>query len=113
MTVQHLAGTRGTAWREADRTVAGWMLSAVGQVVSPMTRGRMLVAALITVTSALIIVPIGVLGIGSFLSDPPRALHFDWSGLTLHNYVEIFANPGFAAMLGRTLGASLVGTMGA
>jgi iron(III) transport system permease protein len=75
--------------------------------------GRMVVTLLLAITTALIVVPIGVLAVGSFLTEPPRAFHFDWAGLTLHNYVEVFASPGFDRMLALTLGAALVGTFGA
>lgn len=61
----------------------------------------------------LVVLPISVLVIGSFLSEPPRALRFDWSGLTLANYVAVLTEGGFASLLGTTLGVSTAGTIGA
>src|SRR5208282_1525521 len=71
------------------------------------------VGALLALLSLLILLPLLVLALGSFLSEPPRALHVDWSGLTLGNYVAVFAEPGFLALLGTTVGAALLGTAGA
>ncbi len=81
--------------------------------VANLVSGRAVVAALLAITFVLIVVPIGVLAIGSFLSEPPRALHFDWSGLTLRNYIEVLGSGNFAQMVGLTVGSSLVGTVGA
>ena len=75
--------------------------------------GRVVMLALLAITAVLIVMPIGVLGIGSFLTDPPRAMHFDWSQLTLGNYSAILDSQGFGLMLARTLGAALGGTVGA
>lgn len=85
-------------------------MSAAGRVIS---RPGLLVPALICLLTFLIVVPVLVLVIGSFLSDPPRALQFDWSGLTLRNYVEVFTRGGFAELLGTTLTAAVIGTAGA
>lgn len=74
---------------------------------------RLFMLALIVVVAGLIVLPIGVLAIGSFLSDPPRALQFNWGGLTLANYIEVFTDGGFPPLLQATVGTSLVGTAGA
>jgi iron(III) transport system permease protein len=70
-------------------------------------------AVLLAIVSVLIIFPIMVLVIGSFLSEPPRALHFDWSGVTLRNYIELVVSPGFADLIGNTLVSAISGTAGA
>ena len=74
---------------------------------------RLFVGALLLLLLALIVLPVGVLVLGSFLSAPPRALHIDWSGLTLHNYAAVLHAEGFGAVLATTLGAALAGTAGA
>src|SRR5207302_9325763 len=61
----------------------------------------------------LIVVPVFTLVLGSFLASPPRALQFDWSGVTLQNYVEVLTRGGFPVLLATTLAAALVGTAGA
>ncbi len=71
------------------------------------------VAALLALLAALIVLPVGVLVIGSFLSEAPRALHFDWTGLTFGNYRDVLTAAGFVPVLAATLGAALVGTAGA
>ena len=71
------------------------------------------VPGLILILAALIILPVGVLAIGSFLSEPPRALQFNWAGLTFRNYIAVLTDPGFFSLLGATFGISLVGTVGA
>ncbi len=84
-----------------------------------MTLGRSLplgaiaVSALLLLLSVLIVLPVGVLLLGSVLSEAPRALRFDWSGLTLANYRDVLAATGFAPLLAATLGAALAGTVGA
>src|SRR4051812_49578853 len=75
--------------------------------------GRIFVAALLALLAVLIVLPVVVLALGSFLSAPPRALQIDWSGLTLGNYVEVLTKGGFAALVGTTLAAALAGTAGA
>ncbi|MFI5012451.1 MAG: ABC transporter permease [Hyphomicrobiales bacterium] len=74
---------------------------------------RLFMVALLAALVFLIIVPVLVLVLGSFLSAPPRALHIDWSGLTLDNYREVFAKGGFADLLRVTLTAACIGTAGA
>ena len=74
---------------------------------------RLLSVGLLLLLGVLIILPVGVLVAGSLLSEPPRALHIDWSGLTLGNYVEVLTQGGFASLLGTTVGAALIGTAGA
>ncbi|HUK10044.1 MAG TPA: iron ABC transporter permease [Stellaceae bacterium] len=74
---------------------------------------RLLVAALAALLGVLIVLPVAVLVLGSFLSEPPRALHVDWSGLTLDNYVEVLTKGGFGGLLGTSLGAAFSGTAGA
>ena len=71
------------------------------------------VGALLALLGALIVLPVGVLVAGSFLSEPPRALHFDWSGLTLHNYRDVLLADRFLPVLGATIGTALAGTAGA
>lgn len=82
-----------------------------------MTGGRTLgtvgVGALLLLLGALIVLPVGVLLLGSFLSEAPRALRFDWSGLTLANYRDVVAAAGFAPLLAVTVGAAFAGTAGA
>jgi iron(III) transport system permease protein len=75
--------------------------------------GRAFVVALLALLSVLIVLPVLVLVIGSFLTEPPRALHFDWGGATFANYVEVLTKGGFAALLGTTVAAALAGTAGA
>ena len=55
----------------------------------------------------LIVLPVGVLVLGSFLSAPPRALHIDWGGLTLDNYAAVLNAEGFGAVLARRRSAPL------
>ena len=71
------------------------------------------VAALLLLLAILIVLPIGVLLLGSFLAEAPRALRFDWSGLTFANYRDVLTAGGFAPLLASTLGAALAGTAGA
>ena len=78
-----------------------------------MKASRLLVPALAALLGVLIVLPVLVLVLGSFLAEPPRALHVDWSGLTLDNYVEVLTKGGFAGVFGTTLGAALLGTAGA
>ncbi|MFI5023328.1 MAG: ABC transporter permease [Alphaproteobacteria bacterium] len=73
---------------------------------------RLVVGALLALLSLLILLPLLTLALGSFLSEPPRALHVDWSGLTFGNYLAVLAEPGFLALLGTTVGAALLGTAG-
>jgi iron(III) transport system permease protein len=78
-----------------------------------VARGRAVVALLLAVTGLLIVLPVGVLAIGSILSEPPRALHFALSGLTLNNYVAVLASSGFWRLLGTTVALAVIGTVGA
>ena len=78
-----------------------------------MTRGRVFVTLLLVVTSLLIVLPVAVLAIGSFLSEPPRALHFAFSGLTFGNYIAVLGSPGFWRLLATTITLAVVGTAGA
>ncbi len=71
------------------------------------------VGVLLLLLGVLIVLPVGVLVLGSFLSEAPRALHVDWSGLTLQNYRDVLQGGGFAPLLAATLGAALAGTAGA
>ncbi len=75
--------------------------------------GQIGVAALLLLLGVLIVLPVGVLVLGSFLSEAPRALHVDWSGLTLGNYRDVLLDTAFGPLLGSTMGAALAGTMGA
>ena len=68
---------------------------------------------LLAIVSVLIVFPIVVLTIGSFLKEPPRALHFDWMGATLKNYVELVSSPSFLDLVGTTLLTAVSGTAGA
>ena len=86
---------------------------APGARSSSLWPARILMGMLIFVVSALIVLPIGVLAIGSFLSDPPRALSFNWAGITLQNYIVVFTDSSFPPLLKATVGTSLVGTAGA
>jgi iron(III) transport system permease protein len=70
-------------------------------------------AVLLAVVSILIVFPVVVLVIGSFLGEPPRALHFDWPGVTARNYIDLIYSPSFADLVGTTLIAAVFGTAGA
>ncbi len=74
---------------------------------------RLGVGALLLLLLGLIVLPVGVLLLGSVLSDAPRALRFDWAGLTLGNYRAVFAAAGFGPLVAATMGTALVGTAGA
>ena len=74
---------------------------------------RVGMVALFALLAVLIVLPVGVLVLGSVLSDPPRALHVDWSGLTLRNYADVVQAARFAPVVAATLGAAFVGTLGA
>ncbi len=78
-----------------------------------MITGRAVMAALLAVTFLLIILPVAVLVTGSFLTAPPRALHFDFAGLTLANYASILGSPNFWSLLATTLALAAIGTVGA
>jgi iron(III) transport system permease protein len=78
-----------------------------------VTRGRVFVTLLLVVTSLLIVLPVAVLAIGSFLSEPPRALHFAFSGLTFGNYIAVLGSPGFWRLLATTITLAVIGTAGA
>jgi iron(III) transport system permease protein len=75
--------------------------------------GALTLGVLYVLVAILIVLPIGTLLLGSFLSSPPRALHVDWSGLTLRNYADVFLDRTFPALLGLSLGAALTGAFGA
>lgn len=75
--------------------------------------GHAVVVALIIILSALIILPISVLVIGSFLTEPPRALQFSWSGFTFANYIEVLSDPEFRSLVATTILVAAAGTMGA
>ncbi len=96
------------------------MSAAVGTTGDQRIQGRAaaiapygVLAVLLAVVSLLIIFPVIVLAIGSFLSEPPRALHFDWSGATLLNYIDLIHSPSFAELVETTLIAAVFGTIGA
>ena len=96
------------------------MSAAAGTTSDQRVQGRAAAIApygaltvLLAVVSVLIIFPVIVLVIGSFLSEPPRALHFDWSGATLRNYLDLILSPDFADLVETTLVAAVFGTIGA
>jgi hypothetical protein len=66
---------------EAAELQAGRLVRAARAPASALP-GRAFVVALLALLSVLIVLPVLVLVIGSFLTEPPRALHFDWSGAT-------------------------------
>ncbi|MEO8715301.1 MAG: iron ABC transporter permease [Acetobacteraceae bacterium] len=74
---------------------------------------RAAVPVLLLVLGFLVILPVSVLAIGSFLTIPPRALHFDLTGLTLANYRAALTEDRFGHLLGATVGLAGVGTAGA
>src|SRR5262249_33490678 len=74
---------------------------------------RLFVGLLLACLILLIVVPVFVLVIGSFLAEPPRALRFDFTGLTLQNYAEVLTRGGFGELFATTLAAALIGTAGA
>lgn len=92
---------------------AAYSVGLLRRLRAALSSGRLFVVLLLAITGILIVLPIGVLGIGSFLSQPPQALQFDFSGITLGNYVAVLTDPGFFTMVVRTVSASLVGTFGA
>ncbi|MEJ1978290.1 MAG: hypothetical protein WDN49_21350 [Acetobacteraceae bacterium] len=61
----------------------------------------------------LIVLPVGVLIAGSFLAEPPRALHIDWSGLTLAELPGSVPDRRIRPASRRHHCAALVGTAGA
>ncbi|MGH7154071.1 MAG: ABC transporter permease [Acetobacteraceae bacterium] len=83
----------------------------------PVTRdtntSEVAIPTLIAILGLLIILPVGVLILGSFLTAPPRALHIDFTGLTLANYRAAFTTDGFLPLLGATVGLAALGTAGA
>jgi iron(III) transport system permease protein len=79
----------------------------------PRDRSVLVVPALLAVLGGLIVLPMLVLIVGSFLSAPPRALQFDFSGLTLGNYVEVLTSQGFWGLLANTVMLAVIGTVGA
>lgn len=81
--------------------------------VRPALSGRVTVVALIAILSVLIILPVAVLVAGSFLSEPPRALQFDWSGLTLRNYLAVLSDDGLFVLLRNSFVVATLGTLGA
>ena len=68
---------------------------------------------LLSVLGVLIVLPVAVLAIGSFLSEPPRALHIDLSGLTLANYRAVLGSGVLWRLLGVTAALAAIGTAGA
>ena len=86
--------------------------SAMGKIALP-SAGALGTGALLALLCVLIVLPVGILIMGSFLSEAPRALHFDWSGLTLGNYREVLLDTGFPPLLAVTVGVALAGTAGA
>ncbi len=75
--------------------------------------GRASVWCLLAVLLVLTVLPVMVLVVGSFLSQPPRALHFDFSGLTLANYMAVLSDSSAGHLLANTFGSALAGTLGA
>jgi iron(III) transport system permease protein len=80
---------------------------------SSLTRSRITSYALLAVLLVITVLPIAVLVLGSFLSEPPRALHVDIAGLTLRNYIEIFRDGSSLILLRNTFFAATIGTVGA
>lgn len=70
-------------------------------------------ASLFAILFVLIVLPIGLLGLGSFLTEPPRAFRIDLTTLSLRNYIYILSDPGFLSLIGGTLSIALAGTVGA
>ncbi|HVM79845.1 MAG TPA: iron ABC transporter permease [Stellaceae bacterium] len=81
--------------------------------VASLRPERLVSGGLLLLLGILVVLPVGVLVLGSLLSEPPRALHFDWSGLTLRNYVEVLTQGGFPGLLGTSVAAAVIGTAGA
>jgi iron(III) transport system permease protein len=71
------------------------------------------VPALLVVFGFLIVLPVAVLAIGSFLATPPRAMHFDLAHLTLGNYRAALTEDGFGHLLATTVGLAGLGMAGA
>ena len=96
----------------ASKTKVASPAKGRGQTFVPQ-RGAFVVYGLLGILSVITVLPMLILVIGSFLSTPPRALRIDFSGLTLKNYLTIFADPTTIAFLGDTLTAACLGTAGA
>lgn len=60
----------------------------------------------------LVAYPVGILIYGSFQTEPPRSLSLSVD-LTLRNYVDVYTHPKFLQILGNTLSAAVLGTVGA
>jgi iron(III) transport system permease protein len=72
-----------------------------------------LIAVLLAILTFLIVVPVGLLVVGSFLRHPPAALALDFAGAGIANYVAVLSSPGFGGMLLTTFGTAILGTAGA
>jgi iron(III) transport system permease protein len=68
---------------------------------------------LLALLLVLTVLPVMILVIGSFLSQPPRAMHFDFAGLTLANYRAVLSDSSAGHLLANTFGSALAGTLGA
>ena len=79
----------------------------------PGLAGRTYFWALIALLTALIIVPIGLLILGSFLREPPRAFTVNFQGAGLQSYRDVLTDPLFTGLIRRTLIAAILGTLGA
>lgn len=86
---------------------AGW--SAFGRHAN-----RYIAPGLVLVALAILIVfPVVVLVLTSFLEAPPTALHFDFATFTLDNYFAVFGEPQILRALAVTLLGTAGGTIGA
>ncbi|MGH3662294.1 MAG: ABC transporter permease [Micromonosporaceae bacterium] len=76
--------------------------------------GRSLfVIGMAVVLGCLIVVPVALLVLGSFLQEPPRAFSLDFDGAGLRSYVAVLTDPQFPELVRTTLVASVLGTAGA
>jgi iron(III) transport system permease protein len=82
-------------------------------IEAPFPGARLVLYGLLGLLGIITVLPILVLVLGSFLTTPPRALHFDFAGLTLQNYVDILTDGSTLALLKNTLLGAVFGTAGA
>lgn len=108
--VPGMAASRRPAGAAAERIA--FFGRALGSLLSSLP-ARPWVLLLLALMTVLIVVPVGILILGTFLSEPPRAMQIDWSGLTLANYAHLVADPNFLRYFGVTIGLAAAGTIGA
>lgn len=83
--------------------------------VRPPRSGKswVLTGVLLGILTFLIVIPIGLLVVGSFLQRPPAAMVLDFDGAGLGNYIAVLTSPGFSNTVLTTLVSAVLGTIGA